>query len=57
LKEEITDSDDYADWIQWVSDAKQGKQVISTTLKHEEASVLLQIQQVNNDLFPNKFKE
>jgi hypothetical protein len=41
MKEEITDSDDYADWIQWVSDAEQGKQIISTTLKHEEAPVLL----------------
>ncbi len=44
MKEEITDSDDYADWIQWVSDAEQGKQVISATSKHEEAPVLLQLQ-------------
>jgi hypothetical protein len=57
MKEEITDSDDYADWIQWVSDAEQGKQVISTTSKHDEAPVLLQLQQMNNDFFPNKFKE
>jgi len=57
MKEKITDSDDYADWIQWVSDAEQGKQVISATSKHEEAPVLLQLQQVNNDLLPNKFKE
>jgi hypothetical protein len=57
MKEEITDSDDYADWIQWVSDAEQGKQGISTTSKQEEAPVLLQLQQVNSDLFPNKFKE
>jgi hypothetical protein len=57
MKEEITDSNDYADWIQWVSDAEQGKQVISTTSKHEEAPVLLQLQHVNSDLFPNKFKE
>jgi len=25
MKEEITDADDYADWIRWVSDAEQGK--------------------------------
>jgi hypothetical protein len=25
IKEEITDADDYADWIRWVSDAEQGK--------------------------------
>jgi hypothetical protein len=36
---------------------EQGKQVISTTSKHEEAPILLQLQQVNSDLFPNKFKE
>jgi hypothetical protein len=44
MKEEIIDSNDYADWIQWVSDAEQGKQGISTTLKQEEAHVLLQLQ-------------
>ncbi len=57
MKKEVTDSDDYADWIQWVSNAEQGKQVIPATSKHEEAPVLLQFQQVNSDLFPNKFKE
>ncbi|CAM6008223.1 unnamed protein product [Sphagnum balticum] len=57
MKEEITNSDDYANWIQWVSNAEQGKQVISIASKHEEAPVLLQLQQVNRDLFPNKFKE
>ncbi|CAM6073884.1 unnamed protein product [Sphagnum tenellum] len=25
MKEEITDADDYADWIRWVADAEQGK--------------------------------
>jgi hypothetical protein len=25
MKEEITDADDYADWIRWVSDAEQEK--------------------------------
>jgi predicted aspartyl protease len=57
MKEEITDADDYADWIQWVFDAEQGKQVISTTLKHEETPILLQLQQMDGDFFPNKFKE
>jgi len=40
-----------------VSDVEQGKQVIYTTLKYEEASVLLQLQQLNGDLFPNGFRE
>jgi len=57
MKEEITDVDDHADWIQWVYDAEQGKQVISTTPKHEEAPVLLQLQQMNSGLFPNSFRE
>ncbi len=26
MNEEITDADDYVDWIRWVSDAEQGKQ-------------------------------
>jgi hypothetical protein len=25
MREEIVDSDDYADWIQWVSNAEKGK--------------------------------
>jgi hypothetical protein len=25
MKEEITNADDYADWIRWVSDLEQGK--------------------------------
>jgi len=57
MKEEITDADDYADWIQWVFDVEQGKQVIFTTLKHEEAPVLLQLQQMNSGLFPNSLRE
>jgi hypothetical protein len=27
MREEITNTDDYADWIQWVSDAEKGRQV------------------------------
>ncbi len=54
MEEEITDFDDYANQIQWVSDAKQGKHVISTTTKQEDAPMLLQLQQMNGDIFPNK---
>ncbi len=25
MKEEITDADDYADWIQWAANAEQGE--------------------------------
>jgi hypothetical protein len=54
MKEEIIDSDDYVNWIQWVFDAEQGKHVISITAKQEDAHVLLQLQQMNGDIFPNK---
>jgi len=44
MKEEITDADDYADWIQWVADAERGEQVLSGTGKGAEVPVLLQVQ-------------
>jgi hypothetical protein len=44
MKEEITDADDYADWIQWVADAERGKQVLSRGGKGAEVPVLLQVQ-------------
>jgi len=44
MKEEITDADDYADWIQWVADAERGKQVLSGRGKGEKVPVLLQVQ-------------
>jgi hypothetical protein len=57
MKEEITDADDYADWIQWVSNAEQGKHIIYTIPKREETLVLLQLQQMNGGLLPNSFRE
>ncbi len=44
MKEEITDADDYANWIQWVADAERGEQVLSGTGKGAEVPVLLQVQ-------------
>jgi hypothetical protein len=57
MKEEITDADNYADWIKWVSDAEQGKQAISEVANCAEVLVLLQVQQMDSSLFPNSFKE
>jgi len=57
MKEEITDADDYADWIKWVSDAEQGKQAIFEVANCAEVPVLLQVQYMDNSLFPNSFKE
>ncbi len=45
MKEEISDSDDYADWIQWVSDAEERRmQSLAEAASVTEGSVLLQIQ-------------
>jgi hypothetical protein len=46
LKEELTDVNDYADWIQWAADEEQRMQSLSKTANAVEESVLLQIQQM-----------
>ncbi|CAK9213652.1 unnamed protein product [Sphagnum troendelagicum] len=43
MREELTDADDYADWIQWVADEEQHKQGLSQAADAGEESVLLQI--------------
>jgi hypothetical protein len=48
MREEITDADDYADWIKWVADAEQKKQALANGLNHVEVPVLLQVQQLND---------
>jgi hypothetical protein len=47
MKEEITDADDYADWIQWAADAEQGKQTLPEVTSAAEVSVILQVQQMD----------
>jgi hypothetical protein len=47
MKEEITDDDDYADWIQWAMDAEQGKQTLPEATSAAEVSVILQVQQMD----------
>jgi len=46
MKEEITDADDYADWIQWAADEEQRMQSVSEATIAAEESVLLQVQQM-----------
>jgi predicted aspartyl protease len=43
LKEELTDADDYADWIQWAADEEQRMQSLSKAASAGEKFVLLQI--------------
>jgi len=47
MKEDITDADDYANWIRWVTDAEQGKQALSGATNGVEVSVLLQVQHMD----------
>jgi hypothetical protein len=57
MKEEITNADDYADWIRWVVDAEQGKQALSGATNGAEVSVLLQVQHMDITDFHNSLKE
>jgi len=57
MKEEITDADDYANWIRWVSDAEQGKQALLGAANCVEVHVLLQVQQMDTANSHNSFKE
>jgi len=43
LKEEITDDEDYANWIQWVAEEEQHMQSLSETTIAAEESGLLQL--------------
>ncbi len=45
MREEISESDDYADWIQWVSDAENGKPISKESALCVEVPMLLQIHQ------------
>ncbi|CAK9225763.1 unnamed protein product [Sphagnum troendelagicum] len=42
MKEELTDDDDYADWIRWAADEEQRMQNVSEAAMAAEESVLLQ---------------
>jgi hypothetical protein len=46
MKEEITDANDYADWIQWAVDGEHHKQNPSEATNATGGSVLLQVQQM-----------
>jgi len=56
MREEITDANDYADWIKWVADAKKKKQALIDGLNHVEVTVLLQVQQLNDAALCNNFR-
>ncbi len=45
MEEEITDADDYADWMRWVFDAEQGRQAMYEST--HDAAIPLLLQQPN----------
>jgi hypothetical protein len=47
MKEEITNADDYADWIQWAANAEQGKETLPEATNAAKVPVILQVQQMN----------
>ncbi len=42
MAEEVTDSDDYANWIKWVSDAEQSRQVVYESAQDIPVPLLFQ---------------
>jgi hypothetical protein len=57
MKEEITDDDDYADWIRWAADGEGCKKGLSQTTEATKESVLLQIQEVETTPSNDKVRE
>ncbi len=57
MKEEITDADDYADWIQWAADREHHKQNLSEAANATGESVLLQVQQMEITASSGKIRE
>jgi hypothetical protein len=42
MKKEITDADDYADWMRWVSDVEQSRQAMYESTHDAAVTLLLQ---------------
>ncbi|CAK9861921.1 unnamed protein product [Sphagnum jensenii] len=57
MKEEITDADDYADWIRWAADGEGRKKGLSQATKATKESVLLQIQGVETTASDDRVRE
>jgi hypothetical protein len=42
MNEEVTDADDYADWMRWVADAEQSRQAMSKSTPNATVTLMLQ---------------
>jgi len=57
MKEEITDADNYADWIQWAVDGEHHKQNLPEAVSATRESMLLQVQRIEITAFGNNVRE
>ncbi len=57
MREEITNTDNYADWIKWVADVEQKKQALADGVNNVEIPVQLQVQQLNDAALCNNFRD
>jgi hypothetical protein len=57
MKEELSDADDYADWIRWAADKEHCKQNPSEAANVTGKSVLLQVQQMEVTAFSSIVKK
>jgi hypothetical protein len=53
MEKEITDIDNYANWLKWVSDAKRRRHTMFESINCEEIPVLLQVHEVEGGDFNN----
>ncbi len=57
MKEEITDADDYADWIRWAANGESPNKGLSQATEATKESVLLQIQEVETTASDDRVRE
>ncbi len=57
MEEKITNIDNYSNWLKWVFDAEKRKQAIFESTSCVEMPVLLQVQKVESNGFPNNYSE
>jgi hypothetical protein len=57
MKEEITDDDDYADWIRWAADGEGRKKGLFQTTEATKESILLQVQEVETIASDDRVRE
>jgi hypothetical protein len=55
MEEEVSDSDDYVDWLKWVFDVKNNNHDAFESKDGEKVVVLLQVHETKKDLVKNTF--